>query len=88
MVTGHRSDIKTLVGSRDREGDGKGLVKGDKVWAFLSFASMCFSFPFFYCLIQETLIVLQNRSKRLLHFEIAGVKSQSLKRRGKITIML
>ena len=68
---------------------GRGLVNGDKVWAFMSFASMCFLiFFFFYCLIQETLTVLQNKGKRPLRFKIREVKSQSLKRRGKITITL
>ena len=79
-------------GGRAREGDGEGagqLVNGDKVWAFMSFASMCFLiFFFFYCLIQETLTVLQNKGKRPLRFKIREVKSQSLKRRGKITITL
>ena len=82
MVTGHRSDIKTLVGSRDREGDGKGLVKGDKVWVFLSFASMCFWISFFSDrLIQEILTALQNRGKRQFRFEITGIKTRNLKRR-------
>ena len=65
---------------------GRGLVNGDKVWAFMSFASMYFLI--FYCLIQETLTVLQNKGKRPLHFEIREVKSQSLKKRDKITITL
>ena len=76
-------------GGRAREGDGEGagqLVNGDKVWAFMSFASMYFLI--FYCLIQETLTVLQNKGKRPLHFEIREVKSQSLKKRDKITITL
>ena len=63
-----------------QEGDGE---------VFLSFASICFLIFFcFYRLIQETLTELQNRGKRLLRFEITGVKSQSLKRRGKIIITL
>ena len=63
-----------------QEGDGE---------VFLSFASICFLIFFcFYRLIQETLTELQNRGKRQLRFEITGVKSQSLKRRGKIIITL
>ena len=71
------------------QGEGnKSGQEGDRE-VFLSFASICFLIFFcFYHLIQETLTELQNRGKRQLRFEIAGVKSQSLKRRDKITITL
>ena len=70
---GGRQGLGERAASRGKDGEGRGPVNGDKVRAFMSFASMCFLiFFFFYRLIQETLTELQNRGKRQLRFEIEG----------------
>ena len=52
------------------------------------FLLVFFFLIFFFHLIPSKQTMLHSRGKRLFHFKITRAKSQSLKRRGKITIML
>ena len=65
-------------GGRQRRGPG----------ALLSFPLGVFFLIFFLPFNPAKQTMLHSRGKRLFHFKITRAKSQSLKRRGKITITL